>query len=217
MTEFPGNSNKQKRESAPAPAEKKDIQKVISGTAVRRKKTLGTRFREFFLTGEDSRSVFEYMMTEHIKPGFKDIVFDAVTGGLERKMYHDTPVGYHRRRSPASSVATSLLTNYTAMSRGPAGGAIQDEPRLSRRARAQHNFGEIILPTKPEAELVLETMYEIIGRHDECTVADLLQMVGETPQFTDEKWGWTHLEGSRPVRHSGGGYVLALPPTESLA
>lgn len=215
MTEFPGNSNKAKK--AATPPEKK-VEKVIAGNAVRTKKPLGKRFREFFLTGEDSRSVFEYMMTEHIGPGIKDLVFDSVTAGLERKMYPDGGNGF-RRRATTSAVSNGLglLTNYSGLTRGPAGGGVSErEPRLSRRARSSHNFGEIILPTKPDAELVLETMYEIIGRHDEVTVADLLQMVGETPEFTDEKWGWTSLEGARAVRSSGGGYILALPPTEPL-
>lgn len=213
MSEFPGNSKKQQKAAQP---QEKQVVKVISGEAVRRKKPLGTRFKELFITGDDSRNVFEYMMTEHVRPGIKDLIFDAATGGLERKFY---PEGSsYRRRGAQSPVSNGLglLTNYAGVSRGPAG---QDrpEPRMSRRGRATHNFGEVLIPTKPEAELVLETMYEIIGRHEECTVADLLQMVGETPQFTDEKWGWTSLEGSRPRRAPGGGYVLDLPPTESLA
>lgn len=214
MSEFPGNSNKAKK--AATPPEKK-VEKVISGTAVRRKTPLGTRFKNLFLTGEDARNVFEFMLTEHIRPGIKDLIFDAATGGLERKFYPEGNAAYRRRAtSSAVSNGLGLLTNYSGLTRGPAGSDRREEPRMSRRARAQHNFGEVILPTKPEGELVLETMYEIIGRHEEVTVADLLQMIGDTPDFTDEKWGWTSLEGSRVVRAPGGGYLLALPPTESL-
>lgn len=214
--EFPGNSKKAKKKAA-APAPEKDIQKVISGVVVRRKTPLGTRFKELFLTGDDSRSVFEYMMTEHIRPGFKDLVFDAFTGGMERKFYPDGHSSYGRRRSsPAVSNGLGMLTNYAAASRGPAGGAVA-ETRMSRSARRNHDFGEFVFPTKPEAELTLETMYEIIGRHDEVSVADFMQMVGETPEFTAETWGWTSLEGSRVRRAPGGGYVIDLPRTESLA
>lgn len=210
--EFPGNSKRQKKAAVEA-EEPKVVTKVISGTVVRKKTPLGTRFKNLFLTGEDARSVLTFMFTEHIRPGIRDIIYDAANAGLHRKLYGDAPI-----RRASNSPATSLLTNYAGISRGPAGSLLQPEPapRLSRAARQNHNFSEFAIPTKPEAELVLETMIEIIGRHDECTVADFMGLIGETPDFTHEKWGWTNLQGARPRRSPGGGYVLDLPPTESL-
>ena len=213
MEEFPGNSKVPKKAAAQAPEKK--VVKVISGDAVRKKKTVGQRFREVFISGEDTRSVFSYIYTEHVIPGIRDMIFDAGTAGLERKLYGESSPGARRRGSPIVSNGLGLLTNYAAASRGPARDNIV-EPRISRRGRATHDFGEVIIPTRPEAELVLETMYEIIGRHEEVTVADYFQMVGETPQFTDEKWGWTNLEGSRVVRSRHGGYTIDLPQTEPL-
>lgn len=213
MEEFPGNSKKQKTTAEP---EKKVVTKVISGKAVRKKTPVGTKFRRIFVSSDDSRGVWEFIFTEHIIPGGRDMIYDALNAGLHRKLYGEGPA----RRAQHAGISTpwgGTLTNYAGFSRGPAGSSAAPEPpRLSRRARATHDFGEIIIPTKPEAELILETMYEIIGRHEECTVADLMQMLGETPEFTQEKWGWTNLEGSRPRRAAGGGYVLELPPTESL-
>lgn len=217
--EFPNNSMKaQKAPHAEPASEKANVTKVISGEAVRRKKPLGKRFREFFISSEDPRNVMEFLFEEHVLPGLRDVLFDSASAGLERKLYGDSSYrpGGRRRATGAAGNVMNTLTNYGAFSSGPIGNPNQTGA-ISRRARQTLNFGEVVVATKAEAEGVLDTMFEVLSKFEEVTVAEFMKMVGETPDFQAEKHGWTDLRGSRVVRAKGGGYTWSLPPTEELA
>lgn len=82
---------------------------------------------------------------------------------------------------------------------------------MSRRSRAAHNFDEIILETRMEAEEVIERMAEYVERYDQASVSDLYQLVGVTGSFADEKWGWKDLRAASVTRVRNGGYLLDLP------
>jgi uncharacterized protein YerC len=81
---------------------------------------------------------------------------------------------------------------------------------MSRQARATHNFDEVILPTRREAEEVLDFLHDLLTRYETVSVSDLYELVGETGNFTDEKWGWTDLAGAS-VSRVRDGYLLNLP------
>lgn len=86
---------------------------------------------------------------------------------------------------------------------------------MSRKARANHDFYEIIIPTRPEAEAVLEGLFALLDEYEVASVADLYEMVGESSQFTDRNWGWTDLRGS-DIRRVREGYLLDLPRPEDI-
>lgn len=90
---------------------------------------------------------------------------------------------------------------------------------MSRRARETHDFDEILLETRAEAEEVLAKLGDMINRYDSVSLSDLYQLVGLTPTYTDEKWGWTNLEEASYSRVRNGGqpvYLLNLPRPEPL-
>jgi hypothetical protein len=76
-------------------------------------------------------------------------------------------------------------------------------------------LGEVILDTKIEAETVAEKLYDIIEKYGHVTVADLNDLIGETSQYTDHKYGWTDLRGL-DIRRIREGYLLILPDPEDL-
>lgn len=86
---------------------------------------------------------------------------------------------------------------------------------MSRQARAAHDFDEIVLETRGDAEIVIEKLRDTLAQYDVVTVADLYDLVGITGSFTDNKWGWYNLRDARvsPVR---GGYLLDLPGTTAI-
>jgi hypothetical protein len=95
-------------------------------------------------------------------------------------------------------------------------GGRRDEPRsISRRARATHDFDEIILPTRVEAEEVIDRMFDIVSQYETATVADLYELVGINSNYTDGKWGWSDFRGAG-VSRVRNGYLLDLPRPESL-
>ena len=86
---------------------------------------------------------------------------------------------------------------------------------MSHRARATHDFGEIIIPTRPEADAVLEGLFAILEEYDVVSVSDLYEMTGVTSHFTDRKWGWTDLRGS-DIHRIREGWLLDLPRPEVI-
>ena len=66
-----------------------------------------------------------------------------------------------------------------------------------------------VLPRLP-AEIL-----DRVQKYDFATVADLYDMLGETGEYTDNRWGWTDLSKADVIRvHQG--YLLDLPRPEPI-
>lgn len=212
MENYPGNSRLPKTNKKDEVPEKK-VEKVISGEVVRRKKPLGKRVMETFVGGDDARSVWSYIAYDVLIPAAKDMVSDAVSQGIERMLFGDV-----RGRSGGSSARSRhggvSYTNYSRYS-SPLTRREPERREMSRRARATHDFDEIVLQTKVEAEEVLDQLYQILSQYEVVTVADLYESVGQAANFTDEKYGWVDLRGANVTRIKGG-YLLDLPKPEAL-
>jgi hypothetical protein len=87
---------------------------------------------------------------------------------------------------------------------------------MSNRARATHDFDEIEIETRGEAEDVLATMGDRLDQYGMVTLTDLYDMVGISGSFADDKWGWVDLRGSEVVRNRAGRYVLSLPKPKPM-
>lgn len=77
------------------------------------------------------------------------------------------------------------------------------------------NFDEIILATRLEADEVIERLYNLLSTNKAASVADLYELVGATAKYTDNKWGWTDLQESKPTRVQSG-WLLVLPKPKPL-
>lgn len=197
ISEYKGNSNKSKEKT------EKVVEKVITGTAVARKKPLGRRIVETF-TVEDSYSVGAYLLFEVLIPSAKTLIMDMVTLGLERKFYGDGRPG--SRSSFGRRPGGGSFTNYSRMYK-------EERPisrDISKRDRETQNFDGIVLSDRGEAELALDRLTELIDQFGTASVADLYKSVGITASFQDDKWGWTELGRSR-IERTREGYVLDLP------
>jgi hypothetical protein len=218
--EFPGNSQRRLPARPPEPEKKtpeKNIQKVVSGEVVQRKPSLGKRIKGVFLGG-DSQSVKDYVILEVFVPALKDTIADAVTGGIERIVFGDNVRPGRRGSRYAPGPANNF--NYAGMSNRNVvpGAAFQNDPRnqLSRQARSQHQFDEVVFPSRADAHAVLTQMFELLDQFEVVTVSDFLELSGISGNFTDHKFGWTDLRGVQAHRTRGGGFVLGLPPTEPI-
>lgn len=218
MEDFPGNSQRARRpvreepeKSAVAPK----LEKVVEGEVIRRRKPLGKRVRETFLGG-DGPTMWEYVVADILVPGIRDIFADAATGGIERILYGESRSSY--RRPGARFGGPPGRVDYRGFASPPVGSRVtREEPRqtLSRRARASHDFEEIIIPSRTEAEAVLEGLFAFLDQYGEVNVSTLYELVGISSNFTEDRWGWTDLRGSR-VEHTRHGYLLNLPRPELL-
>lgn len=215
MDNYPGNSNKAKAPVEEKPETKK-IESVVTGGVTRRKTPLGKRFVETFIGG-DARSVAGYVVLEVLVPAAKDMVADAFSQGVERMIYGE--VRSASRRSGHRPGGGNGYVSYNRISQGnnrPRSGLDEFARREpSRRARGTHDFDEIIIATRVEADEVITRLYDILEQYEVATVADLYELVGITPNYTDGKWGWASLSGAG-VNRIREGYLLNLPKPEPV-
>lgn len=210
-TDFPSNSRQQVPKK---PAEQKKVEQVVQGSVVRRKKPLGKRLTETFVGG-DAKGVWGFVALDVLVPAAKDMLADAVSQGVERMIFGEA-------RSRSRRTGRHPGESYISYNRYSSGGRREDprdrepqRPSLSRRARASHDFDEIILATRVEADEVIDRLFDIVAKYEMATVADLYNLVGIADNYTDDKWGWTDIRGASVTRVRNG-YLLDLPRPEPL-
>ena len=192
----------------------KKIEKVVEGKVIRRKKPLGKRFAETFFSG-DARSAGSYALFEIVLPAIKDTIADVTSQGIERMLWGETR-STSRRTGSRPGYGNGSFISYNRFSSDPRERNRREESRFpSRRSRASHNFDEIILATRVEAEEVIDRLFDLVNKYEEASVADLYELLGIDGDYTDDKWGWTDIRGAGVTRISNG-YLLDLPRPEPL-
>jgi hypothetical protein len=195
--DLPSNSKKSKAEPRPP------IERVVTNDVTKRRQGLGSSLvHQFF--AEDSGSVVQYVVLEVFLPAAKSMISDAFSQGIDRVLF-----GEQRVRPGVSR------PGYTNYSKPTVRGIVDPRPPLSRQARATHDFSNLILKTRLEAENVIDGLRNLVDQYQVASVADMYEMCGLTGEFTDNKWGWTDLRNASvmPIR---GGYLLDLPGTVPL-
>lgn len=199
--EYPGNSKKSKKAEKP-----ESVEKVVSGEIVVRKKPLGRRLAESF-NGDDSRSVGQYVLFDIIIPEVKRIISDVVSQGVERLLFGDNA----RSRSSGGDGRRR-----TAYDRYHDNKKRDDQPHLSRAARTTHDFRDIVVRERGEAERVKDGLIEYLDLYDQVPLTVFYDLIGVSGSFQDEEWGWYDLRGIRVLPARGGGYMFDLPRPEHL-
>lgn len=197
MEEYKSNSHKS-REAEKASDRK--VEKVISGTAKKRKKSGAEKLASVFVT-EDVEKVKSYILMDVLVPAVKKAISDIVTNGIDMILYGET--NHKEHKTVASKVS---YRNYYDK---------KEEPRYherysSNRSRIGYDYDDIILDTRGEAENVMERMYDLIETYKMVSVADLYELVGVTGSYTDNKYGWTDISTASVVRIRDG-YVIKMP------
>jgi hypothetical protein len=207
MDEFPPNSQKARR----LPDEPQKLERVTSAEAVRRKRSLGRRFRETFIGG-DARTAAEHTMMEVVVPAIKDTLAEALQSGIERLIYGESRP--RSRRTPGPTTYDNVgRVNYQQMSSPP---PRSQSNMLSRRARARHNFDEIVIQNRQDANEVIDQLFDVLSRYGSVPVASLYELTGLESSHMDYKWGWTDLRGAKATRLSDGRFLLDLPEPQQL-
>ena len=194
MEDYPSNSNKSRSQDEP-----KKIEKVVSGPVKTRKKSEFRKFTDVFVS-EDINSVKHYIFMDVIVPVVKKAIVDVVSDGVNMLMYGDA--GSHSKNNPSSRV--SYRSFYDKKNNS-------DRERYSARStQSGYNYDDIVLDTRGEAEDVLTRMDELIATYGTVSVADMYDLCGVTPQYTDNKYGWTNIRNASIVRIREG-YVIKMP------
>ena len=204
IPDYPSNKRGEQQQQ-----EEKNIKRVTSSDPIRKKKSLGKQFKETFIGG-DAKTAVRYAMFDILLPAARDMVIDVTTQGLEKLIFGDS------RRRGGSQPPQAGPMGYVSYNRYQMGSR-QTAPQrtLSRRARSQHDFDEVVLTSRVEAEEVIDKLFEVVSRYGTATVADLYELVGLPSSHTDNKWGSTDIRGAG-VSRVRGGYLLDLPEPQPL-
>lgn len=195
---LPPNSDKSKLgETETEPKEK--VERITTSEPIRRKKGLGSKFKDTFFGG-DGRTALQYVWFSVLIPAAKDALAEAGAQGIEKLIFGES----RRQRSGPPSGPLGHI-QYNRYSQGA-----QQRRQISQQARAKHDFDEIVLTSRQEADDVVDRLFDLVSRYGEATVADLYELVGIQSSHTDHKWGWMNLRGVGTVKVSQG-YLISLP------
>lgn len=222
MENFPGNTHKagpagsHSNPMGPAPkvTEPKNVQPVITGKVIERKKPLGRRFKEVFFKGE-AKSAAQYVLRDVLLPALKNMIVDGATEGIKRTVYGDrAPQGRYGGTTSRISYGSAYSSPIDRFSQRPRSVSMPDQPPRYVANRRQDSM-EIILTSREEAEVVLERLTDLVDKYGVASVADLRDLLGQPNTYVDNKWGWNDLKYS-DIRQVREGYLLDLPPVEAL-
>lgn len=175
---YKSNSYKSKAE-----AEKREVNKVIKGTARVHQKTTGEKIKESFF-GEDIGNVGDYLLLDVLIPAAKELFDTFLTNAKDIILYgevRDAPVrGRTGRRGNGSYVS---YDGYSRRSRR--------DTESARRAR--FDFSYIDFDSPDDIDDVIDEMRDIFTVYNEITVAQFYQSAdpdGIRVSPTDSNWGW---------------------------
>ena len=190
---FPSNSHASKQE-------RREVPKVVTkGTVVTKKPGIGRKLADTFF-GDDIENIGDYILLDIIVPSIKETIVDMVSNGIEMLF------GVGNRRS---SKGSGYHFSYSSISSGKKSRGDNRENRYERRRR--YDGDDVVVETRGQAEEIISNLDDLCKDYGMARVADLYDMVGITPDFTAEKWGWESVASARALRQRGGGYLIQLP------
>jgi len=202
VVSYPSNSHKRREEKAKPKKEK--VEKIIRGHVVKKKKSFFKKLTDTFL-GPDVPSISAYILHDVLIPAAKDTLEDLVKGSIEVLLRGEVK-GRRTGRGGKSYVRYDKVSYRNE----------RDERREpSARNRSHHDFDDILLDSRGEAEEVLSTLVDLVEDYEVASVADLYDLVGIESTFVDTKYGWTNLSRAS-ISRVRDGYLIDLPQAKLL-
>ena len=200
MENYKPNSHRSKEAQKESGSEKKEITKVVQGTAKIKKKGKSSKFAEMFIA-EDVSNVKSYIVSDVLIPAAKKLFVDAIKDAVDMLVFGRTDRGKRSSGFRADYVSYNRYSDR------------RYDDRLSNdtRPRTEYSYDDVILETRGEAEEVLDAMNDVIETYGMVSVMDLYDLVGISGQYTDNNYGWKNLRNAEPIRTRDGEYMLKLP------
>lgn len=191
------NSKKSKEEPK---EERREVSKVISGSVRSKERSVVNKAARAMFT-DDVKSIKDYILMDVLIPTIKDAISQIIKNGSDMLIFGDVRPGSNQRTGGYKYHGISTLNSAPK--------------RQASNRRVTRDFREEIFETRADAEEVLSQMNELIEHYGNASVSDFYSAIGETPKYTDRKWGWTSLEGVG-VRMAYGGFIIEMPRAEEL-
>lgn len=197
-----------KEEPTEEPADISEKKSVVKTPAIVQKKSLGRKIKEMIF-GDDAKDVGAYLLSDIFLPAAKNLLYDAVSQGANRLIFGNSS---DRVRNNRFYGYNSNYRNYNDRYSSRE----TSKRTMSYRARAHHDFDDIVFNDRGDAQATLDQMMEIIDRYEVCRVSDFYEAAEITTNYTDDNWGWYSLRGSR-ILQTRNGFILDLPEPEPIS
>lgn len=214
---FKPNSDVSKREKAEkAKTKEPKITKSVVKESVRtRREPLGRKILDtFFSDAESADSIKSYIIFEKIIPAMKDTATD-IWQSIPDFLFGTGEYSTSRHNS-RRSYDSYYVRPRTSTVRQTTRSNDMEEYLRNRRAHGSADYRDIVFESRMDAQEVLNKLIDALDQYEVVSLVDLYSAVGITSKFTDDKFGWDSLDGSRILRARGGGYTLDLPPLKAI-
>jgi hypothetical protein len=89
--------------------------------------------------------------------------------------------------------------------------------RVARPAREEDDFSDVVLPSKADAEGVIDGLRILTKKFGFASVADYYDLVGIKNNYVDAMWGWRKNDLNEvSITEIPDGCVLVLPAAKKL-
>jgi hypothetical protein len=218
MTDYTGNSKKVTGQ-VPGPAVDKNLQKVVTGEVVERKKSLGAKLKEAFIAA-DYKSTSQYVFWQVMLPAAKNMIWDMGTKAFSRTLYgQDTMGGIPGAPRPGLHGQQTHIQYNQPVQRLPWQTPQRPaDPRFAQQGAfvVQQPVYDYVVSSQTEAQRILTMLQDTTETYTVATVADLHTLLGRpVDNFTDHNWGWESLAGARAYQ-TRQGWALEFPPPKPV-
>ena len=180
--------------------EKKEIKAVVNGKVTKKKKGICSKIGAVLFDDNNVGDVKEYVIFDVIVPAVKNAISNAITGGIDMLLFGE------RQSDSSRSRDSRGYTSYSSRST-----SIRDNSRQGYRRTSLFDIDDILLPTKLDANSVIDNMFNILDEYGVVSVADYYALVGEPSNYQMNAWGWENLTNVYTQRTRNGEYKIVLP------
>ncbi len=162
-------------------------------------------FADVFLS-DDVDSVKSYIFLEVIVPHVKKAISDIVTTGIDMILYGEDG---KTSRSSVNASKVSYRKYYDDDRR---------EPRRSqRKAQDKYDPYDIPLKSRGDAQLVIDSMYEILSQYKVVRISEMYELAGiPSDNHTFFNYGWNDIDDYRIIRTIEGDYIIKMPKARPI-
>lgn len=186
---------------------KKEVKAVAHAKPV--KKGLVERLVSSFIGPDGIKDVSHYVSHEIISPAIKNVVADAIKGGVDGLLYGRDGVNRGGYNPGRSHYGTNNRTNYQSRSQYSRGPVSQPQQRARRPRFTTESY---MLESRDEAMYVFDELRNLANDYNFVSIADFKDLVGIDSEYTDNNYGWMieQVEGGS-IRSMRNGFVVVLP------
>lgn len=207
MSEPVNYSNSHKNKAKAAAEKDKKVERVVTGEAVVREKSNLQKIKGIFFTGSFKTSVLN-VLSEVVLPAVRNTVAEGGKSTIDKMVYGE-------RRTPRPSTRTSYSTPFSRIQYASRLGPSLPDQGPRAMLAGSREASDVIIPTREEAQLVLERLNDLVDQYETASLADFYDLCGLSASHTDNKHGWTNLR-SATIQTTRDGFFLNLPPLEVL-